>query len=146
MNTKLGKPDFLLLFITFILLGFGLTMVFSSSSVIAANKFHTPWFFTVRQSIWALLGLVSMFIFMNIHYSKLKKWFLPVFITIVVLLILVLLIGTRIQGHRSWFGVGSFGIQPSEFAKLGLILYLAALISKKDEQFRNFKKDYFLSL
>jgi cell division protein FtsW len=135
-----GKPDFILLFLVFVLVGFGLLMVFSSSSIVSITRYQNPWFFTIRQSIWAFLGLVSMFILMNIHYSNFKKWFLPIFTIVIILLILVLLIGTSINGHRSWFSFRSFGIQPAEFAKLGLIIYLAALINKKGDQFQSFKK------
>ncbi len=56
------------------------------------------------------------------------------------LLVLVILVGTKVNGHRSWFGIGSFGIQPTEFAKLALVIYLAALITKKRRQFFIFFK------
>lgn len=135
-----GRPDFFLLFLTFLLVGFGLLMVFSASEITSSGNYHSIWYFTERQAIWAVLGTIFMFIFMSIPYQKFKTWFLPIFVSVLMLLCLVLLIGTKINGHRSWFGVGSFGIQPTEFAKLSLILYLAALISKKGDRIRDFKK------
>jgi cell division protein FtsW len=135
-----GRPDFLLLFLTFLLVGFGLLMVFSTSEAKSLGNFHSLWYFTERQAIWAALGTFSMFLCMNIPYNQFKKWFLPIFLIVLALLCLVLMFGTKVNGHRSWFGVGSLGIQPTEFAKLSLILYLAALISKKGERIREFKK------
>lgn len=115
-------------------------MVFSSSEASAYWKFHTFFYFTERQAIWAFIGTIAMLLVMNVPYQMFQKWSRPIFVLILILLGLVIVFGTKINGHRSWFGVGSFGIQPTEFAKLGLIIYLAALISKKGEHIRQFKK------
>ncbi|HEX7056596.1 MAG TPA: putative lipid II flippase FtsW [Bacilli bacterium] len=131
-----GTPDFLLLFLTFALVGFGTVMVFSASY----NLNPDPLYYTKRQIIWAALGTFVMFFFMNVNYRRLKKWFLPFFLLVVALLILVLIFGVRVNGAKSWFGIGSFGGQPTEFAKVAVILYLSALISKKGETIREFKK------
>ncbi|NRF92765.1 putative lipid II flippase FtsW [Paenibacillus frigoriresistens] len=137
-----GTPDFLLLFLTFVLVCFGLAMVFSASSMTSAfyEKFNNdPWFFTKKQLMAVGIGTVGMLFCMNLHYSKLKKLVLPAFFVIVVLLVLVIFT-SKANGAASWFNVGKFGIQPTEFAKLIVILYLASLISNKEEKFRNFKK------
>ncbi|MCD1257933.1 putative lipid II flippase FtsW [Paenibacillus athensensis] len=135
-----GTPDFLLLFLTFLLVCFGLAMVFSSSSMTTAYTKGDPWFFTKRQLMAVALGTVFMLFCMNIHFTKLKKLVLPAFLVILGMLVLVPFIGTVTKGARSWFYFGSFGLQPTEFAKLAIILYLASLISNKDEKFRDFKK------
>ncbi|CAM4253920.1 putative lipid II flippase FtsW [Paenibacillus tarimensis] len=138
-----GRPDFMLLILTLILVGFGLVMVFSASSNIAAvsDKYgHDPLYFTKRQFMWIALGLGSMFILMNFTYSWFKKGFILYFVPVFILLALVPFIGQKINGARSWLGVGSMGIQPTEFAKLGIILYLGSLITKKGEKFREFKR------
>jgi cell division protein FtsW len=135
-----GTPDFLLLFLTFALIGFGLVMVFSASYNTSVYEYNNALYFTKRQVIWAIIGSVGMLFLMNTHYSKLKKWFVPFFVAIVIMLILVLFIGKEVNGAKSWFGIGPIGGQPSEFAKLGIILYLAALITKKGEKFRDFHK------
>lgn len=137
-----GTPDFLLLFLTFVLVCFGLAMVFSASSMTSAfyDKFNNdPWFFTKKQLMAVGLGTVGMLFCMNLHYSKLKKLVIPAFFVVVVLLVLVIFT-SKSNGAASWFNVGKFGIQPTEFAKLIVILYLASLISNKEEKFRNFKK------
>ncbi|PZD93812.1 putative lipid II flippase FtsW [Paenibacillus sambharensis] len=138
-----GRPDFMLLILTLILVGFGLVMVFSASSNIAAvsDRYgHDPLYFTKRQFIWIALGLGFMFILMNITYSWFKKGFILYFVPVFILLALVPFIGNKINGARSWLGIGSLGIQPTEFAKLAIILYLGSLITKKGEKFREFKR------
>jgi cell division protein FtsW len=138
-----GTPDFLLLFLTFLLVCFGLAMVFSASSMTSATSSITggdPWFFTKRQAISVVIGTMGMLFCMNVHYSKLKKLVIPIFFVIIVLLVLVPFFGTYANGARSWFRLGPLSLQPAEFAKLGIILYLASLISNKDEKFRDFKK------
>ncbi|WP_442603877.1 putative lipid II flippase FtsW [Paenibacillus sp. KN14-4R] len=135
-----GTPDFLFLFLTFVLVCFGLVMVFSSSSIITTMKFNDPWMYTKKQFLFAILGIVAMLICMNIPLDKLKKLVLPVFVLILGMLLVVPFIAKDVNGAKSWINIGGFNLQPTEFAKLGIILYLAMLISNKDEQFRTFKK------
>ncbi|QYR23677.1 putative lipid II flippase FtsW [Paenibacillus sp. sptzw28] len=142
-NGLRGRPDFLLLVLILVLVGFGLVMVFSASSntaVVSKNFNFDAFYFTKRQLLWAVIGIGAMFIIMNIHYTKFKKGYVLYFIPVIIMLMLVPFIGEERNGARSWFGIGSLGIQPTEFAKLGLILYLGSLISKKGEKFRDFKK------
>jgi cell division protein FtsW len=125
------------------MVGFGLVMVFSASSNIAVTDERyqfDAFFFVKRQLLFAFLGTLVMFLVMNIHYSKFKKWFLPLFVVVVAALILVPFVGEKVNGARSWFYIGSFGVQPSELAKISVILYLAALISKKGEKIKEFKR------
>lgn len=141
---KRGTPDFQLLILTLLLVGFGLLMVFSSSSslMLASEKFgNDSLFFVKRQIIWVVLGSIAMFVTMNIHYSKFKKWYAPIFMITLVLLLFVAST-ERINGAKSWFSIGSLGIQPTELAKISIILYLAALISKKGERLRDLRTGY----
>jgi cell division protein FtsW len=94
-----------------------------------------------RQMIWIVLGIVVMFTAMNIHYSKFKKWYVPIFIITVILLLFVAF-SERINGAKSWLSIGKLGIQPTELAKISIILYLSALITKKGERFRDFRTGY----
>ncbi|AIQ12649.1 putative lipid II flippase FtsW [Paenibacillus durus] len=139
-----GTPDFQLLILTLLLVGFGLIMVFSSSSALTlvSEKFgHDPLYFVKKQIVWVLLGTVAMFAAMNIHYSKFKKWYAPLF---VITLVLLLFVATTegINGASSWLSIGGLGIQPTELAKLSIILYLAALITKKGERLRDLRTGY----
>ncbi|EMT53791.1 MULTISPECIES: putative lipid II flippase FtsW [Brevibacillus] len=150
MKTR-GVPDFLLLLLTALLVGFGITMVLSSSSIYALTSFTSngckicggdELYFVKRQAMWLLLGIFGMLITMNIPFSFYKRNFLLIVFVSFLSLLLVIIpgIGNDAKGARSWFSFGSVNLQPAEFAKLGLILYLAAIISKKGDGFRDLKK------
>ncbi|MEV5024906.1 putative lipid II flippase FtsW [Paenibacillus sp. LPE1-1-1.1] len=138
-NGSRGRPDFLLLILTLLLVGFGLVMVFSASSSVAKVSFDDSLYFIKRQFIFAALGTFIMLFMMNLRYQVYRKSFMLLFIPVIIMLMIVPF-SQSINGARSWFNIGSLGIQPTELAKLALILYLGALISKKDEKFRDFKK------
>ncbi|MBW5466454.1 putative lipid II flippase FtsW [Brevibacillus formosus] len=149
MKTR-GVPDFLLLFLTALLVGFGITMVLSSSSIFALTSFTSggckycggdELYFVKRQSIFLLVGVFGMLVAMNIPFSFYKRNFLLIALVSFFSLLLVLIpgIGHENNGAQSWFKFGSVTIQPAEFAKLGLILYLAAIISKKGNGIQKLK-------
>ncbi|GFN32010.1 putative lipid II flippase FtsW [Paenibacillus xylaniclasticus] len=139
-----GRPDFLLLVLILLLVGFGLVMVFSSSASTAVSDpryGYDALYFTKRQIMFAFIGMAGMFILMNMPYlSFQKKLFTWFSVGTIAMLAVVPFIATEVHGARSWLYIGGFGIQPTEFAKLGLILYLGRLIAKKGETFRDFKK------
>jgi cell division protein FtsW len=139
-NGSRGRPDFLLLILTLLLVGFGLVMVFSASSSVAVVAYNDALYFTKLQFIWACLGVAIMLVTMNIRYTAFRRYFMLFCIPVIIMLMLVPIIGDVRNGARSWFGIGSLGIQPTEPAKLAVILYLGALIAKKGEKFRSFKK------
>jgi cell division protein FtsW len=145
-RTKRGTPDFQLLILTLLLVGFGLVMVFSSSSsiAIASESFNNDaLYFTKKQLMWAIIGLFGMFFAMNIRFNKYKKLYAPFFLFTTALLLIVLVSGAVLNGARSWIRLFGFSLQPAEFAKIAIILYLSALITKKGERFRDFKTGYF---
>ncbi len=136
-----GTPDFLLLVMTLVLVGFGIVMVFSASSSMTAvsPEFNNdPLYFTKRQLLFAGAGTVMMLVLMNIRYERYKIWYAPFLLGVLVMLVAVLFTG-KLNGARSWIGIGPFSIQPTEFAKIAVVLYLSAIISKKQEKFREFK-------
>jgi len=110
---------------------FGLLMIYSSSNIWAEYKFNDPYKYLKSQAIFLILGYIIIYITSKIPYQIYKKYSNILLITCIILLILVLIpgIGTIRNGSRSWFGIGSFGIQPSEFAKLGLIIFTAKYLS-----------------
>lgn len=142
-NGSRGRPDFLLLIFTLLLVGFGLVMVFSASSSIALYSpkyLNDPLYFVNKQAVFAAAGVFFMLIMMNIRYEFYKKSFLLFFIPVIILLAIVPFVSDNTNGAHSWMKIGPLTIQPTEPAKLALILYLGALISKKGEKFRDFKK------
>jgi len=143
MKSNRGTPDFLLLILTISIVGFGIVMVYSSSFTISYWDMGTKWYFTKRQLIYSGIGLFLMLIAMNLPISFYKKHFLLFLFGSVIMLILVFIpgIGVTLNGASSWIGLNSKNtIQPSEFAKLGLIIYLSAIIAKKKETMRDFKQ------
>jgi cell division protein FtsW len=147
MKTR-GKPDFLLLILTLLLVGFGIVMVYSASSVFSLYKFHNDTYFMKKQLMWALIGITAMFSIMNVPYTFFKKSFVSIMVTALFILAAVLIpgIGTRLNGARSWISLGAFSVQPAEFAKLAVIIYLSGLIAKKGEHVRHLKKGFMPSI
>jgi len=145
-NTK--KPDFVLLSIIFILLIAGVVMVYSSSFVWSDYKFDDSFFYAKRQLLFAGAGLVAMFFLMRMPYSIWQKYSKVILLTCFILLILVLIpgIGMVRGGARSWIGIGAFSVQPSEFMKLGLIIFLASFLAKNQKYITSFKKGFLPAL
>ncbi|AET61628.1 hypothetical protein HPL003_24560 [Paenibacillus terrae HPL-003] len=140
-----GTPDFQLLILTLLLVGFGVIMVFSASSSVALlNKDYNfdSLYFVKRQSAFAVLGLFIMFVAMNIKMEKYKKLFVPLFFITILLLVIVLFTGS-LNGAKSWIRLGGgLNFQPTELAKISIILYLSALIVKKGDRFRDLRTGY----
>lgn len=146
-----GVPDFFLLFLTFLLVGFGILMVLSASSIFAHTGIYTSrgcdychgdeLFFVKRQIMFAGVGIIGMLFAMNMPFAFYKRNFLLICFVCLFLLVIVLIpgIGKNANGANSWIPLGSFNLQPSEFAKIGLAIYLAAIISKKGNRFLSFK-------
>ena len=125
------KEDKTLLVAVIILSLFGLLMIYSSSTIWSAYKFNDPYKYLKSQAIFLLLGYFIMNIISKIPYPIYKKYSNKILLSCIILLVLVLIpgIGTIRNGSRSWFGIGGFGIQPSEFAKLGLIIFTSKYLS-----------------
>lgn len=116
-------------------------MVFSASSMTFAYYNQDPFSHVKKQAIAVVLGMIGMLICMNLPYTFFKKWAPLLLMFTVTLLVAVLFVGTGPEGTgiRSWFRIGPMAFQPVELAKLAVIVYLAAIISKKGEKFREFK-------
>ena len=134
------------LFLAIVLLSlFGLLMIYSSSSIWAEYKFHDSFHYVKYQSVFFVIGLFLMYIVSHIHYSFYYKWSNVILIGSLILLVLVLIpgIGSVRNGSRSWFGIGSFGIQPSEAAKISLIIFTSKYLSLSSDYIKNFFKGVF---
>ena len=127
-----------------VLLIIGIVMVGSSSRVWAAAKFQDATYFMSRQAVFALLGLFVMYVASRISLVHVRRYAKRLFLLCVVALILVLIPGVGVlrNGSRSWFGVGSFLIQPSEFFKIAIIIYVADYLAKR-YRIKSFRKDLF---
>lgn len=142
---KKRRVDILLVVAIIALTLFGLLMIYSASYVWADYKFDDPFKFIKNQGIFFIIGVFMMFVISKIDYHiYYKKAHLLLGICFV-LLILVLIpgIGTVRNGSRSWFGIGSFGIQPSEFMKLALIIFTAKYLCKNEKEMKKIVKGVF---
>jgi len=131
MARKLSS-DKILFGATLALVLVGVMMVFSASAVLATEKFHSPYYFLVRQGIWALLGLTGMSILMHVDYHLYRKPIM-VFTGLFVcgaLLAAVFFLDKSHNTHR-WFKLGLLSFQPSELSKILLVVFLAFFLEKR---------------
>lgn len=148
MREQRSSPDRLLLLATFALLLVGLIMVYSASEVSAANKFGDAFYFLKRQLLFAATGGALMFIVMKIDYRVWKSWSKLGLALCFSLLLLVLIPGVGLSrgGASSWLGIGAFSIQPSEFMKVALIIFLSRFLSEHQNHLLSFKRGLLPSL
>src|SRR5258705_175459 len=141
MPRKLA-PDIWLFGVAVVLLSAGVVMVASASAIVAADRFHDPYFFLKKQVFWALLGAACLWTAIRLDYHRLEGLVLPLLIFAGVLLVLVLVspFGQAINGTRRWIRLGSVSFQPAELAKLALVVYLAAFLAKKGEAIADFRR------
>lgn len=120
---------------------FGVIMIYSASYIWAEYKYDDPFKYVKNQGLFLIIGIILMIIISKIDYRIYLKKSKLILIGCLILLVLVLIpgIGTVRNGSRSWFGIGSFGIQPSEFAKLGMIIFASNYSSNNQKAMRNFK-------
>lgn len=129
---KRYRPDRILFGVTLALLVLGVVMVFSASAVYAAEVFGHPAMFLLRQLVWAALGLGGLFLVLQLDYRRLCRP-TPVFTAlfmVVVLLVVVLFLDPARHTHR-WVRWGMLSVQPSELAKLTLILFLGYFLQRR---------------
>lgn len=123
----------------------GLVVVYSASFVISlaetatATTPGTPYYYIVRQLGWAVLGVILMAIAMRTDYHIYRVLAVPIMLVTIGMLVAVLVVGVEGGGAKRWLGVGEFTVQPSEFAKMAVIIYLAAWLVGKGDRLRSFE-------
>jgi len=129
-----------LLIITTILISIGIVMIYSSSSCYAYENFHDSAFYLKRHIVHFLIGLILVAFLARFNYRKIKNFTKILFIVSLFSLLLVFLpgIGHEAGGAKRWIKLWGAGFQPSEFAGLFLIIYLADLLERKKALVRNF--------
>jgi cell division protein FtsW len=140
MLKKLENYDLILLLMAIALTCFGVVMVYSSSNIMAAKRFHDGFFFLKRQGLFAVIGFALMLGVMHIDYHVWKKLAGPALLFCLVLLVMVLIpgIGGKAGGSSRWIKLPGFNLQPSEMAKLALIMYMAYSLDKKQDKVKSF--------
>ncbi len=136
--------DYSLLFIVLFLVGFGMVMVFSSSSYEANLKMGDSTRYLRQQLLASILGLVAMMVVANIPYHFWERFAVPAYIGSVVLILLIIPFGHSSGGATRWLYIGPLSLQVAEVAKLGMILFLSSLICKMGKAIRTKKGFYFV--
>ncbi len=139
-----GHIDYLLVSTIFILVLFGILILFSTSAPLSEKRFGDPYYFFRHQLLFGLIpGLILGFFAFIIPLSFFKKWAPVLFLINLVLTAMVFLphIGIASGGSRRWLNFGLFSIQPSEFLKITFVFYLAAWLSNKNNS-RRFKRGF----
>ena len=133
-------PDRILIIIMLALTAAGVVMVYSTSFIVAMQRFGDEWFFVKKHVTFALLGAVLFIISSRVPYHLYRKLTYPILLFAAVLLILVLIpgIGRQAGGARRWLHLGGLTFQPSEFAKLAVVIFLAYSLEAKKENIKGF--------
>src|SRR5580765_1750903 len=128
------QSGFVLLFAVIVVLNLiGLVMVLSASSVTALHHEGSSYYYFERQLLWLGVGSIAFFVALRTNYHRLRAIAVPLLVVSIGLLVVVLIpgIGANVNGSSRWIGVGTFGIQPSEFAKLGMLIFAADLLARR---------------
>ena len=135
--------DYSILFLVLFLVGFGLVILYSTSSYKASLLYNDTTYWVKKQALFAAMGICGMlFIATRDYHIWQKKWWFAwvIYGGVIGLLLLTFAIGAASHGSQRWISIGPFSLQPSELAKIGIILFLAAYISSKSREMRQWKK------
>ena len=126
------KSDKVLFLATLLLVCASVVMVYSASAVLATLRYNQPYYFLIRQGMWAALGLGVMSLAMRFDYRYYREpSFIWMALGVVTFALVVVLFGRPINGSSRWFGIGGIGVQPSELAKLSAIFFMAAILERR---------------
>lgn len=131
--------DYSLLFIVLFLLGFGLIMVYSTSSYEANLDFGDSAYYLKKQLFATILGLAAMIFVANVPYHFWERFAVLGYIVSVVLILLIIPFGIESHGAKRWLPIGPLTLQPAEVAKLAMILFLASMVCTMGKQIRSQK-------
>ena len=144
-NKKRGY-DYSLLAVVFLLVIIGLVILYSTSAYNGQVKFHDRFYYLKKQAFATALGLALMFFMANIDYHIWQKFAVPAYITALMLSVAVLLVGDEYNGSKRWLSFGPLSFQPSEFAKIAVILFLACVITKNVRKMKQMRYLLFVML
>jgi cell division protein FtsW len=125
------------------LLGIGLVMVFSAT-LVHGNRWGTPLRLIGKQAVWLAVGVSLMMLAMHVDYNLYRRWWKAILVVTLVLLVAVLLpgVGSRLNGARRWFLFAGVSVQPSEFAKIGVVVAVAAYLSEYHQRLGSFVRGF----
>jgi cell division protein FtsW len=131
-----GEPDMVLFVTVFVLAGIGVAMCYSASAVYAYKTFGDSFYFLKKQMLWFVAGFAALLFFQAIDYRHYIKHTKIMLLGSIILLVLVLIpgIGHSVKGSSRWLGFSSLNIQPSEFVKICVVIYLVKVFSSETKE------------
>ncbi len=129
-QSKNRRYDYTLLTALFLLVVTGLVILYSTSAYNGEVKFHDSFYYLKKQIFATSLGIAAMFVVANMDYHVWRHFAILGYMTAILLSVAVLFIGDEINGSKRWLSLGPFSFQPSEFAKVALILFLAQMVTR----------------
>jgi len=140
LKEKLSKLienlDYTLLFAVVIFCFYGILVLYSSTRIESMGG--EPFFYVKRQFLWMILGFLFLTVILFIDYHQIERYSTVIYFGVIVLLAMVIIFGRSTYGARRWLSIGPFDFQPSEFAKIALIIFLADFLSKNKPKLDNF--------
>lgn len=137
-----APPDGVLMLLTLAVLVFGWVVLYSTSAVLAEAKFGDQYFFVKRQVLWSVIGLAGLLAASRVDLAWVQRLARPGYVVAVALLVLVLLAGREVLGAKRWLRLGPVGLQPSELAKLAVVLFLADWLDRKKSRLTDFRRGF----
>ena len=138
-NNKKGHYDETLLTVVIILVAVGLVMLYSTSSYNGEVKFHDPYYYLKKQGFATFIGFLGMVIVSKVDYHRWAVLAIPGYLAAIALSVAVMLFGDEYNGSKRWLSLGPLSFQPSEFAKVAVILFLACLVTKYVKRMDKFR-------
>ncbi len=136
--------DVYLFFTTLMLILIGVLMIFSSSAILAQEKYGDTYYFLKKELVFFTIGLGALFLARRIPYKSYEKWIYPLLGLNLLMLVLCLVppFGYTAGGASRWIKLGSFTLQPSEITKILVVFFVAYMIAKKKEKMISFAKGF----
>jgi cell division protein FtsW len=136
------------LVVTLSLVTFGIVMIYSSSSILAMDRYGDEYFFLKKQLFFAVVGVLLMFVLSNLKYENLRKAAYAGIIISIIFLVLILIppIGVKRGGATRWLQLGFATFQVTEFVKIAMIVFLAHFLAKVATHIKDFKKGILIPL
>lgn len=138
-NTATHRIDAIFLLSLILVALFGTVMVFSAGGAYAEARYNDSMYFVKKQSVWLIIGIAVLTVASHIPPEKYKKYTPHLYAVTIILLFLVLLVGFVGNGAQRWISIGPITIQPSEIAKLSMIMMLSYYFSKNEDKALDYK-------
>ena len=138
--------DFTLLITVFILLGLGIITVLSASSPTALAETGNSYKYVGKQIFSAIIGIILMFTLSKVDYKIWQRKYMLIYLVCIVLLISVVIAGAAAGGATRWLDLGFISFQPSEVAKIGIIIFYSALLTRNRDKLKSITDGFFKPL